>query len=94
MRSTVTTEKVTCDICGREVPCLRVDYPVVFTSEQTEGRPCKPYVQQTSLDLCPDCAAMSLRVNAYGAQGFNTYQGCVFLPGDFQAMIDQRGDGR
>ena len=42
MKQTIT--KTFCDICENEMPVTTVPYPVIFTTEQTEGRPCKPYI--------------------------------------------------
>ena len=72
MRTTV--EVIKCDLCGSEADCISVNYPVVFTSDQTEGRPCKPYVSQQKIDVCHKCKGKILRVTGYGAMGFNKYE--------------------
>lgn len=63
-----------CDICGAEFAEQRsVNVPVVWTTEQTEGRRCKPYYKVECLDLCEDCADRVYVVEARGAQGRNLY---------------------
>lgn len=63
-----------CDICGAEFAERRqVNVPVVWTTEQTEGRSCKPYYGVERLDLCEDCADRVHVVEAAGAQGRNRY---------------------
>jgi len=49
---------------------------VIFQTEQTEGRNCKPYLSIVSIDLCSSCKEKVLNGNAimaYGAQGFNSF---------------------
>lgn len=63
-----------CDICGAEFAEQRsVNVPVVWTTEQTEGRSCEPYYRAERLDLCEDCADRVHVVKATGAQGRNRY---------------------
>ena len=63
-----------CDICGAEFAERRqVNVPVVWTTEQNEGRSCKPYYKVECLDLCEDCADRVHVVEAAGAQGLNRY---------------------
>lgn len=63
-----------CDICGAEFAERRpVNVPVVWTTEQTEGRFCEPYYGVECLDLCEDCADRIHVVEAAGAQGLNRY---------------------
>lgn len=73
------TTIINCDIkdctnvSNREEP-LELD--VIFTSEQTEGRSCPPYLSSEKVDLCPQCINKVLEGNyiwANGAQGHNTY---------------------
>lgn len=67
----------TCDICKSEIPkdtLTVVTYPVRFITEQTEGRPCEPYISPTKLDLCPHCLRKVIKIEACGAQGYNTYK--------------------
>ena len=63
-----------CDICGAEFAEQRsVNVPVVWTTEQIEGRSCQPYYRNERLDLCEDCADRVHVVKATGAQGRNHY---------------------
>lgn len=68
-----TIEVVTCDICGKEENCTNISYPVMFYTEQTEGRSCSPYISNQKIDICEDCLGKTVRVHATGAQGHNTY---------------------
>lgn len=64
-----------CDICGAECETAkRVNYPVVFYTEQTEGRSCKPYISNQNIDVCDNCCEKIIKVSATGAQGYNTYK--------------------
>lgn len=68
-------EIVTCDLCGAQgEDVVSIKYPVVFLTEQNEGRPCKSYVNISDIDVCPDCKKRILRVNATGCMGFNEYK--------------------
>jgi hypothetical protein len=52
------------------------DISVVFTSDQTEGRSCAPYLTRERVTMCPNCYAKLLngqQLFAYGCQGYNTY---------------------
>lgn len=62
-----------CDICGKETNTTKVPVPVRWTTEQTEGRPVKPYIQVERIDLCEACLSKIVKVRATGAQGNNTY---------------------
>ncbi|MEG0601146.1 MAG: hypothetical protein RR494_13335 [Vagococcus sp.] len=66
-----------CDLCEKEVDkqskLKSVSIPVKFTTEQTEGRSCTPYLQQKTFELCESCIDRVVAVGAYGAQGHNTY---------------------
>ncbi len=73
--ATITTHK--CDLCGGGNPNLKQRIPVVFTTEQTEGRPCKPHLTTETLDVCNACMdriVESYPLTASGAQGCNTYK--------------------
>lgn len=68
------TETFYCDICHIEMEKeFKINYPVVFLTEQTEGRTVNPYVQNNTLDVCKSCAETILRVKGIGAQGYNEY---------------------
>lgn len=67
-------EKFFCDICGAECKDVkRINYPVVFHTDQTEGRSCEPYISNQNMDVCNDCCLKILKVSGMGAQGCNTY---------------------
>lgn len=68
-----TIEKYFCDVCGKEARVQHVNYPVVFHTEQDEGRACPPYIAQKMLELCQDCLLKALVIDGVGAQGINTY---------------------
>ena len=72
MRTNV--EIVTCDLCGRRRDCIIIRYPVVFETDQTEGKSCEPYVSYTELDVCPECRRRVLMVRATVAMGCNEYR--------------------
>ena len=69
-------EKVYCDICNEKATTHKA-LQVIFTTEQTEGRPCKPYLNfPKELDLCDNCLGKIMEGNyvfASGAQGYNDY---------------------
>lgn len=69
-------ETINCDTCGAVIvpPCTPIRYPVIFVTEQTEGRPVKPYISYQDLDLCNECRNIVLRIEANGAQGMNQYK--------------------
>jgi len=68
-----TIEKVYCDICEAEAECIHNKFTVYFTTDQTEGRPCKPYLSIETLDVCKDCLEKAITIEASGAQGYNKY---------------------
>lgn len=73
--ATITTH--ICDICKGTAKNLKHKIPVVFTTEQTEGRPCKPHLMIEIIDICDGCLQKvvdSYPLTAYGAQGSNTYE--------------------
>lgn len=68
-----------CDICGNQKELKeikQINYPVIFTTDQTEGRSCDPYISQEKIDVCQDCLSKICRVCGEGAQGFNKYRIC------------------
>lgn len=81
-----TIEKFYCDICGAECEnVIQINYPVVFLTEQTEGRNCKPYVSYKNIDVCDTCCKQILKVSAVGAQGFNEYK----IVKDFESEVTE-----
>lgn len=70
-----TIEKFYCDICGAECQSVKeINYPVIFHTEQTEGRGCNPYISNTKIDVCNICCKKILKLSATGAQGYNDYK--------------------
>lgn len=69
----LTKEIAVCDICKSESNIISVNYPVFFYTEQTEGRPVKPYISQQKLDLCDKCLRKVTKITATGAMGYNEY---------------------
>lgn len=69
--------KYFCDICKKETnekDCFRVNYPVIFTTNQTDGKECKAYIEQKQIDICRRCADKVLKITASGCQGCNDYK--------------------
>lgn len=69
--------KYFCDICKKETNyegCFRVNYPVIFTTNQTDGVASKPYIEHKQIDICRDCADKVLKITASGCQGYNEYK--------------------
>jgi hypothetical protein len=74
--STTTTKN--CDICNVLINASQKPtvIPVVFTTEQTEGRSTKPYISMQSMDICEKCLhklIYEFPLLGQGAQGYNTY---------------------
>lgn len=69
-----TIEKFYCDVCGAECKDIKqINYPVVFYTDQTEGRSCNPYISNEKIDVCDNCCKQILKVSGRGAQGVNEY---------------------
>ncbi len=69
-----TIEKFYCDICGIECEDVKhINYPVIFHTDQTEGRTCNPYISNQNIDVCNKCCEQILKLSAVGAQGYNKY---------------------
>lgn len=69
--------KYFCDICGentKEKDIFQVNYPVIFTTNQTDGKECKAYIEQEQIDICRNCADKVLKISASGCQGYNEYK--------------------
>jgi len=77
-------EKYTCDIeecksecSNKSLPTInQVSIQVIFTTDQTEGRSCSPYLDMKKVDICKSCMAKVLQGNyiwAHGANGYNSY---------------------
>ena len=71
----VVMEKRICDVCKKEVENVtEVNYPVIFHTEQTEGKCCSQYISKEKLELCDECAEKLLMLHGWGAQGLNHYE--------------------
>ncbi|MEG6613750.1 hypothetical protein V6C42_12920 [Pseudoclostridium thermosuccinogenes] len=70
MKKTITT----CDVCNKEAEVVSVNYPVVFHTEQNEGRACESYISQQKLDICEEYQQKLLMLDGWGAQGYNSYK--------------------
>ena len=69
--------KYFCDTCKEETnekDCFRVNYPVIFTTNQTDGVSSKPDIEQMQIDICRHCAEKVLKITASGCQGYNEYK--------------------
>jgi hypothetical protein len=69
-----TVEQFFCDVCKKEASTISVNYPVIFHTDQTEGRGCAPYISQEKLDICTECGKRLLILDGWGAQGCNKYE--------------------
>jgi hypothetical protein len=66
-----------CDVCKKETQIKTKTLPVIFTTEQTEGRSCKPYLETNRIDICEECGRLIISGNflyGTGAQGHNQYR--------------------
>lgn len=70
-----------CDVCKNELKNytsgLKKNVPVIFLTDDTEGKSCEPYLVFEKLDICDECYTKMLKyssiLNATGAQGHNDY---------------------
>lgn len=77
MARIVHPDTYTCDMCGIEMEQNVVHHrslPVLFLTEQNEGRPVKPYITTQEIDLCPDCLDRCTVIEADGAMWVNDYR--------------------
>lgn len=71
--------KYFCDIYGCKNECHKdyVKMQVIFTTEQTEGRPSNRYFAEANIHICNDHRIQLLEEGKYilanGAQGYNNY---------------------
>lgn len=66
-----------CDLCGTECEENEINHvkmPVLFTTEQNEGRLVTPYLTTCDIDLCITCLDRALTIEASGSMGFNRYE--------------------
>lgn len=70
-----TTVQCFCDVCKREATDpTEVKYPVIFHTDQTEGRWCPEYISYEKIEFCDECLKKALRLHGAGAQGYNEYR--------------------
>ena len=70
-------EKYVCDLCKETATKIAKTIPVRFTSNQTDGYPCEPYLELHKSDLCDVCYTRIIEgqpLSAHGAMGNNTYK--------------------
>lgn len=70
------TKITKCDVCGKIIENNSQKYkiPILFTTEQAEGRSCKPYIDFYQVDICNECLLNSTNIEGSGAMGFNKYK--------------------
>lgn len=69
------TEVYICDICGEEkIEVQTINYPVLFITEQTEGRSTDSYISQQNIDVCKMCLGKVVKIQGEGAMGYNNYK--------------------
>lgn len=74
MKTTII--EYSCDVCCKKAETKKESIQVVFTTEQTEGRQCEPYLSIQKIDICQDCKDRILKGDMLfgaGAQGYNRY---------------------
>ena len=70
-----TTVQYFCDLCYIETDKLtEINYPVIFHTEQTEGKNCSPYISMQMLECCDSCINKIVMLHGWGAQGHNEYR--------------------
>ena len=70
----IVKKSIICDCCKKEKPTQKVKYPVLFLTEQTEGRSVDPYISYQELDLCKECIRLTVCISGTGAMGYNEYK--------------------
>ncbi len=64
-----------CDLCGKELSAsMSITVPVKWTTEQNEGRSCKPYIVADALDLCDECLERVTAIEASGCMGHSKFR--------------------
>ena len=79
----MTKTSIICDICGDEILVSdknstnsknhKVTVPVIFHTNQTDGRSVEPYISFESMDICNKCLMKLTNLHADGCQGYNEY---------------------
>lgn len=66
-----------CDICSEKTKNEEEKLPIIFLTEQNEGRSCYPYLTKGNIVLCDRCKEKMLIegifIFAEGAMGYNNY---------------------
>lgn len=70
----IIKKTIICDCCKLEKPTQKIKYPVLFLTEQTEGRSVKPYISYQDLDMCKECIQTTITISGTGAMGYNEYK--------------------
>lgn len=71
-----TETRYFCDVCKKEVRQAEIHdikYPVIFHTEQTEGRSVEPYISHEQIEVCKECISKICLLQGQGAQGHNDY---------------------
>lgn len=68
-----TVEMFFCDVCGRQTEVHNVNYPVIFHTEEMEGRTVDPHIIHQKIDMCRECLSKTLMLDGYGSNGLNRY---------------------
>lgn len=66
-----------CDVCKQEVKekdLSSLTLPVKFSTDQTEGRPCKPYISLEKMDICKDCLDKAVTIHGTGLGDHMAYE--------------------
>jgi hypothetical protein len=60
-----------CDLCKNEFndKLNTISMPVIFHTEQTEGRPCEPYLTTKKVELCQKCIDKTVILHGSGCMG-------------------------
>jgi hypothetical protein len=69
--------KKVCDICESVTKNEKEEIQVIFTTEQTEGKSCEPYLEIVKMNVCISCKKDILKgkaVTGWGAMGYNNYR--------------------
>ena len=64
--------KLICDLCGKE-GAKTFHTLAEFETEQNEGKPVKPYITSTEIELCEECLKKVVLLKASGAQVNNRF---------------------
>lgn len=67
-------EKYYCDLCKKNSQVLNIKYPVLFLTDQNDGKCSRPYISYNKIDLCEDCLKKVIVIKGSGAMGFNEYK--------------------